>query len=223
MGTVPSRIIYHTDAIAWLRSALTLEGCSIITSLPDISEFAEMSLEQWKSWFVQTAALVLSRTPDDGLTIFFQSDIKREGAWVDKGYLCQKSAEAEGHTLVGHKIVCRVPPSAVTFGRPAYSHLLSFSKNIRPDVSHSFADVLPEAGDVTWARGMGLKACELSCQMVLRYTRSHTVVDPFCGHGSVLTIANSLGLNAIGVDRSLKCVKRARTAQIAVEQNNRII
>ncbi len=204
------RTIHHADALQWLESQPILEGCSIITSMPDVSEFQNKTLEEWKTWFTQTAALILSRTPDNGVAIFFQTDIKVDGVWVDKSFLCQKAAERSGHALIAHKIVCRAVAGAPGFGRPVYSHLLCFSKTIRPDISKAFADVLPEAGETTWARGMGIKACELACRMVMSYTESRTIVDPFCGHGSVLAVANEMGLNAIGVDLSLKCVKKAR-------------
>jgi hypothetical protein len=44
--------------------------------MPDMSELFPMSLAEWKEWFVRAAALVLSRCPDGGAAIFFQTDIK---------------------------------------------------------------------------------------------------------------------------------------------------
>ena len=209
------RTIHHADALVWLAEQPPLSGCSIITSMPDISEFPKFTLPEWKTWFTDTAALVLTRCPDEGLTLFFQTDIKRDGVWVDKGYLCQKAAERTGHELVAHKIICRAPAGITTFGRPAYSHLLCFSKSIRPEIAKSLTDVLPDAGETTWTRGMGTKACELACRMVMNYTDTHTIVDPFCGHGSVLAVVNSLGLNAIGVELSLKRAKKAMSLKLA--------
>jgi hypothetical protein len=208
------RIVYHADALKWLEEQKSLKDCSIVTSLPDISEFPKMNLAEWKLWFVNAASLVLSKSYDDGLVIFFQTDIKKDGEWIDKGFLCQTAAASTGHTLVAKKVVCRSSPGTVGFGRPAYSHLLCFSKNIRPDVAMGFADVLPEAGEKTWTRGMGIKACELACQMISKYTSTRSVLDPFCGHGTVLAVANAMGMKAIGVDHSLKCVKKARSLQV---------
>ena len=37
-----------------------------------------------------------------------------------------------------------------------------------------------------------------------------TVVDPFCGTGSVLAAANAIGLEAIGVELSRRRAARAR-------------
>jgi hypothetical protein len=38
----------------------------------------------WKDWFTSAAAAVLSRCPDDGVAIFFQTDIK-VGMWIAGG------------------------------------------------------------------------------------------------------------------------------------------
>ena len=35
------------------------------------------------------------------------------------------------------------------------------------------------------------------------------MLNPFCGHGSVLAVANALGMDAYGMDISLKCCQIA--------------
>lgn len=209
-----NKVIHHADALEWLAQSPVLEGCSIITSMPDISEFPKMSTDEWKDWFTQAASLVLSKCPADGITFFYQTDIKRDGVWVDKSYLCQKAAEAAGVELIAHKIVCRTLPTTVSFGRPGYTHLVGFSKNIRPEIKKALTDVLPAAGDSTWTRGMGFEACRLALRFVKEHTATRTIVDPFCGHGSVLAVANSMGFDAIGVELSRKRAKIAQTLNL---------
>lgn len=204
------RTIHCEDALAWLRARGELPGCSLITSMPDYSEFPSLTLAAWKEWFIEAAKLVLASCPRDGVAIFYQTDIKKDGAWVDKGYLIQKAAEETGHSLLWHKLVCRAPAGSVTFGRPAYSHLLCFARDLRADLAKSTADVLPSAGETTWTRGMGLEACLAACRFVISHTPTRTIVDPFCGHGTVLAAANELGLDAIGVELSRKRAKKAR-------------
>lgn len=211
------RTVYNQDALAWLEETPAFPGCSFVTSLPDVSELA-LSLTDWKSWFVRTASLVLSRCPDDGVTIFYQTDIKKDGVWIDKGYLCQKAAEQTGQELLWHKVVCRIPPGKITYGRPAYAHLLCFSRGLRLDIANSTTDVLPEAGEVTWTRGMGVEVCRVACQYILANTETRTVVDPFCGHGTVLAVANSLGLDAVGVELGAQRARRARALQCSGSQ-----
>lgn len=188
-----------------------MPGCSLVTSLPDFSEFSRLSLEEWKGWFVAAAERVLDACPDDGVTIFFQSDIKHAGAWVDKAFLVQKAAESRGHRQLWHKVVCRIQPGHTTYGRPGYSHLVCFSKGVAADPALSTPDVLPVAGEKTWARGMGYEACLAACRFILSHTATRTVVDPFCGQGAVLATANELGLDAIGVDKSPKQSRKARS------------
>jgi hypothetical protein len=210
----PNRTVHCGDAIAWLSAQPQLPGCSLVTSLPDRAELPGMSPEVWTAWFTGAAALVLSRTPEDGCAIFFQSDVRRGGLWVDKAYLVQRAAEREGVPLLFHKIVCRKPAGTITHGRAAYSHLLCFSRGVRPDLSRASPDVLPDGGEMTWVRAIGLRACRLACSFVLQETRSHTIVDPFCGLGTVLAVANELGLGAVGVELNRKRAARAKGLQL---------
>jgi len=212
----PERIVECGDAIEWLKSHDKFEGASVVASMPDISEFTNYTLAQWKEWFTSTAALIMSRCPDDGVAVFYQSDIKYEGIWVDKAYLVQKAAESVGMEQLWHKVVCRVPAGIATFGKPSYSHILCFSKGVRlHDMSKSTPDVIGDLGDKTWVRGMGLENCLMITKFIATHTNSTRVVHPFCGEGSILAAANKNGLNALGIERSPKRVEKARTLQIS--------
>lgn len=208
------REIHCADAIEWLKASPVLDGCSLIASMPDRSEFPKLSLAEWSEWFVDTAELILSRTPEDGVTLFFQSDIKVDGVWIDKAYLVQKAAERAGHALLWHKIFCRAEPGSVTYGRPAYSHLLCFSRGVRAEVSRSTADVVSDLGEKTWVRGMGLNACRVAARFVAEETQTRTLVNPFCGMGSVLAVANEIGLDAVGIERSPKRAEKAKLLKL---------
>ncbi len=208
------RIVHTADAIEWLNSQRILTGSSVVGSLPDISEFQGYSLSEWKEWFTSTARLILSKTPSDGVSFFFQSDIKVDNTWVDKSYLVQKAAEELGHDMLFHKIVCRFPVGTITFGRPAYSHVLAFSKGVRPDYGKSTADVLPDTGEKTWVRGMGLDVSLMIAKFVKEHTETKTIVNPFCGQGSMLAAANFVGLNAVGIERSTKRAEMAKALAV---------
>ena len=214
------RTVHCVDAIEWLNKADITPDSSLLGSLPDISEFPTLTLAEWKTWFINTAELILSRCPDDGVTIFYQSDIKYEGLWVDKAYLCQKAAEKIGHELLWHKVLCRAPAGTITFGRPAYSHLLCFSKKFRMDLSKSLPDVLPDLGDKTWERGMGLNACVLIGKFLSEQTKTKTLINPFCGQGSMLATANAFGLNAIGIEKSPKRAEKARHITLSADHKS---
>ena len=215
--SAPARVVHHGDGIAFLNEARAsgggvIAGVSIITSLPDISELPTLGGEAaWESWFVDAARLCCEAVADEALAIFFQSDVKHASSgWIDKGALVSRAAREAGLTTVFHRIVLRAPAGAVTHGRAAYSHLLGFSKKARLDLAKPGCDVLPSAGETTWTRGMGVYACRAACEAVIAWTPTRTVLDPFCGHGTVLAVANELGMDAIGVELGGKRVKKAR-------------
>lgn len=211
METNNDRTVYCEDAIQWLQRSEIPKDYALVASLPDISEFNSYSLSQWTDWFLSTATLILSKTPENSLAVFYQSDIKVDGLWIDKGYLCQKAAEIYGAKLIFHKIACRAAPGIATHSRPGYSHILAFSKGLRPDSNDSAADVIPDLGEKTWERGMGLNACVLISKFIKSHTTASTVLNPFCGQGAMLAAANALGLSAVGVERSPKRAEIARS------------
>lgn len=209
-ATAPTRSIVQADAFAWLAEHPAAAGTSVITSLPDLSEFPELDVDGWRAWFRESVRVILRWVQGDGVAIFFQSDVRRGGEWIDKGYLVQRAAEDEGASLVWHKIVCRHPAGTIAIGRPSYSHMICLSRAPRPLPIRPGPDVLPDAGVMPWSRAMGVEACRVACRFLREETTTRLVVDPFCGHGTVIAVANLLGFDAIGVDRSRKCCRAAR-------------
>jgi SAM-dependent methyltransferase len=63
-------------------------------------------------------------------------------------------------------------------------------------------------------KSMGVNACVDACRFVARETPTRTIVDPFCGYGTVLAVANALGLDAVGVDLSARMCKKARALTV---------
>jgi hypothetical protein len=212
----PKRTVHHGDALPWLRAAGTLAGASVVTSLPDASELPALGFDGWRRWFDDAALLTIRSVPDDGVAIFFQSDVNRAGHWIDKGAMVSRAAERAGMVTLFHKIVCRKPPGTMTHGRASYSHLLGFARVLRPALARATPDVLPDGGFQPSPKSMGVLACVDACRFVLTQTRTRTIVDPFCGLGTVLAVANALGLDAIGVDVSARMCKRARQLSVTL-------
>ncbi|HMC93820.1 MAG TPA: DNA methyltransferase [Polyangia bacterium] len=210
------RRVHQGDALPWLRAAGTLAGASVVTSLPDASELPALGVDGWRRWFDQAAVLTMQSVPDEGVAIFFQSDVKRGGLWLDKGLMVSRAAERAGMGMLFHKIVCRKPPGTLTYGRASYSHLLGFARVLRPTLRRATPDLLPDGGVQPGVKAMGVLACLDACRFVIAETTTRTILDPFCGWGTVLAVANALGLDAIGVDLSARMCKRARRLSVTI-------
>ncbi len=208
----PTRTVHCGDGVAFLADRLP-DDHAIITSLPDHSELPSLGVDGWRAWFIETTARACRAVGDDAVAIFYQTDVKHDGRWIDKGHMVQCGADAAGSSLLWHKVVCRVPAGQTTFGRPAYAHLLCVSRGRRLAAGASTPDVLPALGEMTWSRAMGSEACEAAVRFVASIG-ARAVVDPFCGLGSVLAVANRHGLDAIGVELSKRRARKARGLQL---------
>ncbi|MBA3464893.1 MAG: SAM-dependent methyltransferase [Deltaproteobacteria bacterium] len=207
---VAARDVICGDGVAFLASRLP-DDHAIFTSLPDHSEVPLLGVEGWKRWFVDTVALACRAIADDAVAVFYQTDVKHDGRWIDKGHLVLCGADAAGSHALWHKVVCRVPAGMTTFGRPAYAHVIAVSRERRLAPGASTPDVLPSLGKMSWARAMGSAACEVAIEFI-KSTGARTVVDPFCGQGTALVAANRAGLDAIGVELSKRRAAKARAA-----------
>ena len=204
-----SRVVHHGDGIELLSRGRLPDDHAIVTSLPDHSELPQLGVDGWRRWFVDTVALACRAVADEAVAIFYQTDVKHDGRWIDKGHLVMCGADLAGSHALWHKVVCRVAPGTITFGRPAYAHCICVSRSRRLAPGASTPDVLPSLGTMTWSRAMGSAACEAAVRFVAA-TGARTIVDPFCGVGSVLAAANAHGLDAIGVEISRRRASRAR-------------
>lgn len=206
-----TRVVHHGDGIAFLADRLP-DDHAVFTSLPDHSELPDLGVAGWRTWFIETVALACRAVADEAVAVFYQTDVKHDGRWIDKGHLVLCGAEAAGSHALFHKIVCRVPAGMTTFGRPAYAHLVAVSRERRLLPGASTPDVLPALGKMSWSRAMGSAACEAAIGFIAS-TGARVVVDPFCGQGSALAAANAHGLDAIGVELSKRRALKARSAR----------
>jgi hypothetical protein len=207
------REVHCAEALGWLRARGRIEGACAVTSLPDVSE-VNLSLPAWRTWFLGAVGLVLDAVPETSAALFFQSDIKRDGVWVDKGALVIRAAEDAGAHILFHKIVCRRPPGMLTYGRPGYTHLIAVSRAMKCPDMLPIPDIISDAGRLPWVRAMGVRAAGHAVRFARDQVGATTILDPFCGVGTVLAAANALGLDALGVELSRKRCEQARTLEI---------
>lgn len=204
----------QAEAVAWMAANPAETGMSVVTSLPDVSELSDLDFVGWRAWFVDAARAVIRWVPAASVAVFYQSDVRVEGRWVDKSYLVMRAMEDEGASLLWHKIVCRRPPGTIAFGRPSYSHMLAVAKQPHPTPRNPGPDILADAGAMIWSKGMGVEACRVACRFLRDEAAARVIVDPFCGRGTVLAVANELGLDAVGVDLGAKRCRAARSLQL---------
>jgi len=205
----PRREVHWGDAIPWMQAHPGLPGTGVVTSLPDFSE-VRLSLPAWRIWFLDAVRLTIGLVPDTGVAVFFQSDVRHDGQWIDKGSLVVRAAEDAGAHVVFHKIVCRFQPGRITSGRPAYTHLIAVSRELRIRGEEAIPDVIVDPGRLTWVRAMGIQAAAHAVRFARDHAAATSIIDPFCGVGTVLAVANALGLEAIGVEQSPSRCQRAR-------------
>jgi hypothetical protein len=205
-----SRIVHNAEALAWLAANPAREGMCVMTSMPDISETPYRDLLEWKAWFMSAAETILRWLPPRGMAVFYQSDIRYQGHWIAKDYLVQRAAENVGAHLVWHKIACRKPPGTLGIGRPSYAHMLCYARSKLFSLHDPGPDVLPDTGEMSFSRATGTCASNVACTYLRASTSADTIVDPFCGEGSILAAANKHGFDAIGVELSEKRCAKAR-------------
>ena len=208
------REVFCTDAIPWLKTCGRLADTCAVTSLPDVSEL-QLPLIEWRRWFLEATRLVIDCVPDSSAAIFFQSDIKRDGVWIDKGALIVRAAEDAGAHVLFHKIVSRRTPGLLTLGRPGFTHLIAVSRAMLSPDNLPIPDIIVDAGRQPWVRAMGIRAAAHAVRFARDQVGAKMIVDPFCGVGTVLAVANTLGLAAIGVEKARKRSEQARALRIA--------
>jgi SAM-dependent methyltransferase len=200
------RKVVCQDALKWLSSNKMLE--CIVTSMPEMEE-VNLKIKEYESFFRSAAKACFTSMAPNGYCIFLQTDRKYHG-WVDKGYWITDEARAMGFHTVWKKIALTKEVGKADLFRPTYSTMLCFTKD--GNVGKLFPDVI-YSGEKTYTHAFGVD----SVTMCIEYAKSQGVkgvVDPFCGSGTTLAVANKLGLHAIGVDISKEACAAARKLKI---------
>ncbi|MCF7686988.1 MAG: site-specific DNA-methyltransferase [Cephaloticoccus sp.] len=199
----PRRKIICADAIAWMKTRGRIDGACAVTSLPDVSEIGK-TLPVWREWFLGAVRLVVDAVPADSAALFFQSDIKRDGVWIDKGAMVIRAAEDAGAHVLFHKIICRRPPGTLTQGRPGFTHLIAVSRAMQCPATLPIPDVIDDAGRSLWIRATGVRATAHAVRFARDQVGAQLIFDPFCGVGTIPAVANALGLDALGIELARK-------------------
>lgn len=184
----------------------------ICTSLPDPGDMDPGVPPDWAGyavWYQEAVALMLRQLAPAQSLVLFQTDRKQGGVWHSKVVLATLAAESAGCRLLWHKVVCNRRPGATDLHRPGYSHLLAYSAKGKP--GPATPDVILPSGRL-YRNGMPVAAAQAAVAHLAR--TATTVLDPFCGYGTVLAAANVAGLGALGVDQDPAMVDRAKAATL---------
>jgi hypothetical protein len=197
------------DAIEQLRKIAPVTA--IVTSLPDASEI-KSSVSDYSQWFTETIRGVFESLDSKGVGIFYQSDRRYRGHLLSKAALLHNAAQSVGFQLLWHKIVLRNSPGKTNLYRPTYIHMMAFSRSLK--AGHPTPDVI-EAGRTIYRNGMNIEAAILAVRFAVNATGTKMICDPFCGRGTVLAVANALGIKSIGFDISPQECALARKLRIS--------
>lgn len=205
-----NKTVVQMDCLQWLAANPLSDAHAIVASIPDSAELPNGAFEPWKQWFSDVAERIFTAAAPMSPIVFYQSDVRHGGAWVDKGFLVQQAAQKLGVPMLLHRIVCRQPAGTPTQGRALYSHMMLFSKELRLSHKHGYSDVIPDGGRAAWIRGIGIHSCEAIVRMLRQESPCDTLVHLFCGKGLLLEVARKEGMHAIGIDLSRKQCKHAQ-------------
>lgn len=208
-----SRTVICADAMDWLATRGNLGA--VITSLPDADEMGQ-TLWSWSGWFRKAVERCVISASVGSPAIFYQTDRKAEGLTFSKAAAIFEAARSVGAALLWHKIVLRRDPGKVDVMRPGYCHLIAVG--VRCTSGRASADVLPPDKPI-YPNAMSLPATLAAVRFVMRSTKQ--IVDPFCGRGTVLAVAQALGCAAVGVDIDPEQCEQARSLVIDLPNEER--
>lgn len=232
------RVVWRHDSKVWLESGLSSAAAvqlpahfSVITGLPDISEIKpSLSPAEYEEWCADVVFRLLQLIRPEQVLILYVTPGRwsgEGGAWLDKGFCAQLGARRAGAACVWQKVVLIQDSAGRRRGglRPGFVNMLCFSKRHRVPRDFTTVDVLADRGHMSWSHAIGEEACRHAVEYCLHHVGRPAgggtapaadehgpgvpILNPFCGYGSVLAVANAYGLDAFGMDISLKCCKKA--------------
>ena len=220
------REVLCIDAVDWILGSDAPLAGSIFTGIPDIKDIplfnnmknstALQRTEDYLSWSTALLDALFRRLAIGQVAIFNVTDAKVMTAsgdivcWVDKSHLCSLSASKHQCNLLWHKIAINSDhQDNCSPYRPSYTHLLCYGKQMEYKLSQFRTPDVFDRGAMSWAKAIGLDACIMGVAFLRNVVGTPVVIDPFCGHGTILAVANYFGLPSLGIEI---CVRRARQA-----------
>jgi len=186
--------LHNVDSLVWLKDQKPFKA--IITSLPDKEEVG-MSELGWVQWLHHACELLAEKVDENGIIFFYQMNRRINGRLIDKNFLISRVFIGAGYNKIIEKVCLKQKVGTINPFRPTYTNLFAFSKSIR--AGKSTADVI-FAGQMLYKNAMGSNAIQYCLDFIRTNVKTNTILDPFCGQGSILLGAKSKFFEGIGVD-----------------------
>lgn len=204
-----SRKIIVADSLKWLAGQPNGSISNVVTGICDMGE-TQMTMDQYLDFFRKVSGLIFKKLNPKGYAIFIQTDRKYQRSWIDKSYILTSMAQQAGFKMVWHKIVLHRGVGRTDLHRPTYAHMLCYTKTGNPGAA--FPDVI-DVSKKLYKNATPLEAARLAIEFVKKNSKAgKTVLDPFVGRGTVVALANQVGLDAIGIDIDPVQAKKAELA-----------
>jgi hypothetical protein len=198
------KTIICADSFEWLPT--NRDQGSIITSLPDASEIGIEDLKEYDKWVRRAATEIFLSVSEGCPVIFIQTDRRKGGRQFSKANLLMNIAHEEGWFLLWHKIELAAEVGKSNLYRPTFRNMLCFGKG-KMSAGQATPDVIPPSKRL-YEMAFGFAAARVCVEFCKRFTKR--VCDPFCGQGTVLQVAEQMGLHSVGVDIDPKVCEVAR-------------
>lgn len=207
----PARDVVLGDAVNWLRDLAEAGAYGAVVFSPPDPDTMGMEVPDWKVWFAEATLAALDATGRKYPLVLSVADRKAGGRWIPKDALVVQAAWETGWAdVLWHKIVLRRKVGHVNIWRPGYDHLLAVGgPGCRP--GKATPDVI-ERGPALWFRGIGLNVATVTVRFIMETAPGARVLNPFCGMGTMLAVANDYGLDAAGCDNDPGMAEASRTA-----------
>ena len=149
--------------------------------------------------------------------------------YIDKSHLLATAAKKANCVLMWKKITLNSVLEKRSYHRPTYSDLICFGKG-EPEADDSKYTAPPKynaedfgvpdvitRGEMLWAKGVGIDAAILGINFLKYIGKSSLIIDPFCGVGTILAVANYYGMDSFGVELSPKRSKQSLLKDVEEE------
>lgn len=200
------KTVICADSFEWLPA--NRDQGSIVTSLPDVSEIGIENLDEYEKWVRRAATECFLSASEGCPVIFIQTDRRKGGRQFSKANLLLNIAQELGWFLLWHKIELSAEVGKSNLYRPTFRNMLCFGRG-KMSAGQATPDVIPVSRRL-YPMAFGDEAGKVAVAFCMRYSKR--ICDPFCGHGTVLHVAESLGADSVGVDIDQKVCEVAKTS-----------